>query len=652
MKKSIGIVLMLVFSLMSTMIVSAGPSPLAGPNYMGFTPNPKDVTVGDSFRFDVYGDIHSAIDTIAVDNMTFLPAGVVNYTNSARGSLFGDPYNTGYEVIFHKPAGAGIQNALGYAKYWTWAFDVPGYGGRVNNLNATAFNITWFAAHVGTATLTITAGGSAGNGTDPGTTKYTGTVRVHPANTGAFTATAYNSHQINLTWTKGTGADRTVIRYDTSYPTTPTDGNSLYNGTSTHTEQSGLTPLQHVYYSAWAYNTTKNLYSLAYQEDDATTLAGAGPNNPPTFGTPSPTNGSINQLTALTWNIPINDPNGNVFNWNIACSNGQSSSATGASNGTKSLSVSGLAFSTLYRVWVNATDPAGSGNWTRRWYQFTTKANSVPNVPDQENPSNGQTNWNPKDGYVQCHVVDPDGGTLLVSFYWGNGTLIGTVTVTSGTLARVSVHLNELTTYLWYATVNDGHGGITKGPVTGNWTFTTKKAPSGGGTLLNDLLISVLYNGAPVDGSIILIYEGIGTQAVNIVATANTTATGTKLFTLPYGTYTIHVAKAGYQEITKTITLIQPTATGNVMAVVFNLQLMQTSDYLFMAGLIILLVIGLYLSYTVVKGTTYLTASLTSLIILLLNVAVIVLGLYYFWLLAVAGAVLLIAEIIWMSVAK
>ena len=32
----------------------------------------------------------------------------------------------------------------------------------------------------------------------------------------------------------------------------------------------------------------------------------------------------------------------------------------GASNGTKSLSLSGLTYSTTYKVWVNATDPTGS----------------------------------------------------------------------------------------------------------------------------------------------------------------------------------------------------------------------------------------------------------------------------------------------------
>ena len=105
-------------------------------------------------------------------------------------------------------------------------------------------------------------------------------------------------------------------------------------------------------------------------------------NNPPVFGTPSPANGSTGNLLSLTWSIPINDPEGNIFSWTIQCSNGQTNSGTGASNGTKSLALSGLAYSTTYKVWVNATDPTGSGLYTRRWYTFTTKANLPTSVWD------------------------------------------------------------------------------------------------------------------------------------------------------------------------------------------------------------------------------------------------------------------------------
>jgi hypothetical protein len=103
-------------------------------------------------------------------------------------------------------------------------------------------------------------------------------------------------------------------------------------------------------------------------------------NSPPVFGTPSPDNNSIGAPLSLTWNIPINDLEGNTFSWMIQCNNGQTNSGTGASNGTKSLLLSGLIQSTTYTVWVNATDPTGSGLYTRKWYRFTTMAITTVNL--------------------------------------------------------------------------------------------------------------------------------------------------------------------------------------------------------------------------------------------------------------------------------
>ena len=114
-------------------------------------------------------------------------------------------------------------------------------------------------------------------------------------------------------------------------------------------------------------------------------------NSSPIFGNPNPANGSTDQSLSFTWEIPITDTDGDVFDWNIDCSNGQTNNATGDTNGTKTLSLTGLSFSTTYTVWVNATDPGGSGNYTREWYIFTTKANSPPNAPSNPSPANGAT---------------------------------------------------------------------------------------------------------------------------------------------------------------------------------------------------------------------------------------------------------------------
>jgi hypothetical protein len=97
-------------------------------------------------------------------------------------------------------------------------------------------------------------------------------------------------------------------------------------------------------------------------------------NLPPVLGTPSPTDGQTNMPLSFTWKIPISDPNGDAFTWTIQCSNGQVNSGTLEINGTKSLTLSGLvAEKTWYTVWVNATDPSGSGLYTRGIYTFRTQ---------------------------------------------------------------------------------------------------------------------------------------------------------------------------------------------------------------------------------------------------------------------------------------
>jgi PKD repeat protein len=123
---------------------------------------------------------------------------------------------------------------------------------------------------------------------------------------------------------------------------------------------------------------------------------------PPMYGTPSPTNGSTGNQLSLTWRIPINDPEGDQFSWTIECSNGQKNNSTGyETNDTKSLLLSGLQNSKHYTVWVNATDPTGSGLYTREWYTFNTKGTS------SGGDSNGNGNGNGNGGTLPTQNQKP-----------------------------------------------------------------------------------------------------------------------------------------------------------------------------------------------------------------------------------------------------
>jgi hypothetical protein len=165
-------------------------------------------------------------------------------------------------------------------------------------------------------------------------------------------------------------------------------------------------------------------------------------NLPPVFGTPSPANGSINNPLSFTWSIPINDPEGDQFSWAIQCSNGQVNSGTGATNGTKTLSLSGLGYSKTYKIWVNATDPTGSGLYTRKWYTFTTQQQqNVP--PNKPNKPSGQTNGKINVVYTYTtSTTDSNGDQVFYQWNWGDGT-------TSGWLGPYNSGVTINTTHKW-----------------------------------------------------------------------------------------------------------------------------------------------------------------------------------------------------------
>ena len=91
------------------------------------------------------------------------------------------------------------------------------------------------------------------------------------------------------------------------------------------------------------------------------------------------------------------------------------------------LSLSGLAYSTTYKVWVNATDPTGSGLYMRKWYTFTTQQqqNVPPNKP--ATPS-GEASGKVGVSYVyESSTTDIDGDQIYYLFDWGDGTDSGWV---------------------------------------------------------------------------------------------------------------------------------------------------------------------------------------------------------------------------------
>ena len=151
-----------------------------------------------------------------------------------------------------------------------------------------------------------------------------------------FTATTISKTRIDLAWVKGQYADTTYIERNLSSSWIRGEGTLIYNNTGTSYQDISCSENTHYYYQAWSWNQTDG-FTTNFAHANNTTFA----NQPPIFGSPTPSNGSTNNPLSLSWSIPINDPEGDVFNWTINCSNGQTNSGTGASNGTKSLALTG-----------------------------------------------------------------------------------------------------------------------------------------------------------------------------------------------------------------------------------------------------------------------------------------------------------------------
>lgn len=100
------------------------------------------------------------------------------------------------------------------------------------------------------------------------------TFLTKPVEPDSLIAATVSDTEVGLTWNKGTGAQKTMIRGKTGgVPTDVADGDEVYFDTGTSCSDTGLSSGEHRYYRAWSYATAGGLtqYSDISVIDSATT---------------------------------------------------------------------------------------------------------------------------------------------------------------------------------------------------------------------------------------------------------------------------------------------------------------------------------------------------------------------------------------------
>lgn len=188
-----------------------------------------------------------------------------------------------------------------------------------------------------------------------------------------FTATAINRTVINLTWTKGTNADNTYIRYSDSDNLSDRDsGIGSINVTESYNDLPDLNFSTTYYFRAWSYNTTDNVYSPSYAEASATTDS----NSAPSFSNIAPANNSPGESITPTLSIKVEDAHGDSMNVSFMSNVTGSWSKIGTNNNSVTndtftrVNDSMNEYNTKYWWSVNVSDEYNA--WTNETYCFTT----------------------------------------------------------------------------------------------------------------------------------------------------------------------------------------------------------------------------------------------------------------------------------------
>lgn len=309
-------------------------------------------------------------------------------------------------------------------------------------------------------------------GTSSGSDKTFATLPYKPT---YFTATAGDT-EVSLTWTKGDGASKTMIRRSTSsYPTSPTSGTQVYFDTGTSKDDTGLTNGVTYYYAAWSW--ANDVYSTGKATDNSTPYAPTAPE--------CTTNAATNVGdTSARLNMYLDDLNG-AASADVSLQYYKAGDPEWGSNTTPTTyyapgahyaDVSGLDAASTYFVRARAVSAYGTGYGAAM--SFTTGGYSAPTMTTQAASGVMRTS-----ATLNGKVTDDGGDDVTVWFQWGlSASSLGYDTASLSGLVTDDTFYYGLTgltsnTQYFYRAVGENSEGTAYGTVL-NFTTSLASAPT------------------------------------------------------------------------------------------------------------------------------------------------------------------------------
>ncbi len=236
----------------------------------------------------------------------------------------------------------------------------------------------------------------------------------------------------------------------------------------------------------WSGLSNGTMYNWYAEADDGNLSTGSsvwsfttlsnGNNAPSSPYNPVPSDGATGVSTDPSLTVNVSDPDGDSMNVTFydASDDSEIGNNTGITNGTTSVTWSGLTSGTTYNWYAEADD--GNLSSTSSSWSITTlsSGNNAPLVPYNPLPTDGATGVS-TDPSLTVNVSDPDGDSMTVSFYDASddSLIVSNSGVTNGTTSVTWSGLSGGMTYSWYAEADDGS--LSSTSLT--WSFTTENTP-------------------------------------------------------------------------------------------------------------------------------------------------------------------------------